>query len=70
MDQIYLKPEDFSVDLEINENFKIALCMPEAMFENEYIIGPNRFADLKFYHAVREGDTETLTYIKPRRMKD
>ena len=32
MDQVYLKPEDFSIDLEINENFKVALCMPEAMF--------------------------------------
>ena len=70
LDETFIESEDLKVDLVTNENLKMAFCINRFAFEYNYIVGPDRIADVKFFQAVRNGTNTQFTYHSAKWMKD
>ena len=70
LDEIYISPQDYHVNLTLADNFRWAVCLPSSFYTNEETSGPSRILDFNFYQASRNGTSENITYINPIRMKD
>lgn len=48
----------------------MAYCVSFWAFYFNYIVGPDRIADLKFYQAIRNGTNTQFNYYPSKWMKD